>query len=217
MLHKVAQTIFTSICGNYKLNNASSQLPSPCSIFTTMDVSFKAIKQNITDLRPNEEFLTNDQGMITLTIGMEVFVDSSLYEFPQDSSFTVFGFVEPASKTDSSPIAIINNNSDLTFSAIPTEKLLMMKDPKDLQEVVQERFSGFCEWLKHMYDSKISILEYALPLKKRAEIQSMPLVLRKSLRKASQKARDTITQQSLSPFQSPKKERNLFFTNHLAT
>ena len=70
----------------------------------------------------------NDLGMINLTIGMEVFIDSSVFEIPKQSSFTIFGFIEPISGYDV-PVSIINSNRN-SFNVVSADKLNISKDPK---------------------------------------------------------------------------------------
>ena len=140
---------FSSACGNYLLRNPSENLPSSSPIFTIMDVKFTSWKSNFTDLSSNEEVVLNDLGMINLTIGMEVFIDSSVFEIPKQLSFTIFGFIEPISGHDV-PVSIINSNRDNSFHVVSADKLKISKDPKNLQEVVKERFSGFIQWLQHI-------------------------------------------------------------------
>ena len=174
-------------------------------IFTIMDVKFTSWKSNFTDLSSNEEVVLNDLGMINLTIGMEVFIDSSVFEIPKQSSFTIFGFIEPISCHDG-PVSIINSNRDNSFHVVSADKLKISKDPKNLQEVVKERFSGFIQWLQHISESKLTFSDFFLPLKKVVDKKSLPPPatepVRKSARKASLKAKDTI-HQYLSPHTSP--------------
>ena len=117
-----------------------------------MDGNFAATKEHITDLKSNEELELNEVGMISVTSGMEVFVDCSLFEIPKDSSFTIFGFIQPVSSNDE-PVAIANNNMDKSFrnSCDFNRQAQDEQRSKNLQEMMKERFSGFIiQWLEKL-------------------------------------------------------------------
>ena len=149
-----------------------------------MYIKFTSWKSNFTDLSSNEEVVLNDLGMINLTIGMEVFIDSSVFEIPRQSSFTIFGFIEPISGHDV-PVSIINSNRDNSFHVVSADKLKISKDPKNLQEVVKERFSGFIQWLQHISESKLTFSDFFLPLKKVVDKKSLPPPATEPVRKSA--------------------------------
>lgn len=205
--------IYASVCGNYILRNATDQLKSPMPIFTILEVNLSMFRKNIMDLKEHEDVVVNEAGMLCLPVGMEFFVDGNLFQFPKQSSFIVFGYIQGNSGNEC-PSAILNNSEDNSFSVITVDKLKMRKSPNNLQEVLKERFSCLVQWLNEMISSNLNFSEFSLQLKKKlldTKTQASTEPIRKSARSASKKAADLIHNQSFSPHSTPSKKAKLDF------
>ena len=102
------------------------------------------------------------------------------FEIPKQSSFTIFGFIEPIAG-HKGPVSIINSNRDNSFHVVSADKL---KISKDLQEVVKEWFFSFIQWLQHINELKLTFSDFFLPLKKLIDKKSPPPTATKPVHKS---------------------------------